>query len=248
MEGRINTPLFLNKSALDVATLPLSEWRQRFPALARAFDYTPLGIDPARYPQRALMYQANESDSAFLRRLLQRHGIAWFFRPGQARGEDDTPLHELVLFDDVMALPANAAGAIRYHRQAATEKKDSIFLLAPASRLTPGRVVRHSWDHETARCDRQEQHTLLDHGELGNDIAAALQDCQIEMPHAGDSWQDFERLTRLRIQHHEFAAAWPSANTTASKATRCSTACPRTSARSSPSACTTRAKTTCPRT
>ncbi|WP_269434508.1 MULTISPECIES: contractile injection system protein, VgrG/Pvc8 family, partial [unclassified Burkholderia] len=45
-----------------------------------------------------------------------------------------------------------------------------------------------------------------DQGESGNDLAKLLTDVAIDIPHAGDSWSDHERLTRARMLAHEFEA------------------------------------------
>lgn len=45
--------------------------------------------------------------------------------------------------------------------------------------------------------------SMLDQGEAGNELAASLEDAQIDIPHAGDSRDDHDRLTRRRMQSHE---------------------------------------------
>lgn len=69
-----------------------------------------------------------------------------------------------------------------------------------------GGVVRTSWDYKAARPHRSESHLSTDQGESGNDLASGLLDTRIEMPHAGDSWADHDRLTGLRLDRHEFDA------------------------------------------
>ena len=203
MEGRRSNRVFLNKSALEVVHIVLKGWRSRFPALAHAFDYTLLNIDESCYPQRAFTFQCHESDADFIRRLLRRNGIAWFFRPGK---DSDTPAHELVLFDDAWRLPENSAGPVRYHRRDGTEPRDTISLLAPTHQLVSAAVARSSYDHESARVDLACDSSAIDQGVRGNELAAALQDARIELPHAGDSWKDHQRLTRLDIRRHEARA------------------------------------------
>jgi uncharacterized protein involved in type VI secretion and phage assembly len=46
----------------------------------------------------------------------------------------------------------------------------------------------------------------LDQGDAGNDLAHLLTDVAIDIPHAGDSWNDHERLTRARMLAHQFEA------------------------------------------
>lgn len=205
MEGRRSNRVFLDKSAPDIARIVLDGWRSRHPAVAHAFDYVLLDLDSHAYPPRAFTFQAHQSDADFLRSLLRRHGIAWFFRPGQD-GDNATPAQQLVLFDNARNLPENSAGPIRYHRRSGTEARDTIDLLAPAHTLVSGAVVRSSYDHETAQVDVARDATSLDQGQRGNDLAAALQDARIELPHAGDTWEDHQRLTGLAMKRHEFRA------------------------------------------
>ena len=198
MDGRRSNRVFLNKSAPDIARIVLDGWRSRYPALAEAFDYLLLDIDEAQYPPRALTFQAHQSDSEFLRMLFKRNGISWFFRPGQ-----DALTQELVLFDNARQLPANSAGTINYHRRDGTEPFDTISLLAPTHTLVGGQVTRSSWDHETSEVDTATETIMVDQGERGNGVASALVDARIELPHAGDTSGDHQRLTLVDMQRQE---------------------------------------------
>ncbi len=88
MARRINSRIFRKKNDPAIIQLLLAEWRQRSPALAASFDFVVHGLNTERYPERELTHQVNESDAAFVKRLLKRSGISWFFRPGQ---DGDTP-------------------------------------------------------------------------------------------------------------------------------------------------------------
>ncbi|NML14924.1 type VI secretion system Vgr family protein [Azohydromonas caseinilytica] len=200
MEQRRGNRVFLDKSVPEIARLVLEGWQRRCPALARCFDWTLL-LDEARYPRRACTLQLHQSDADFLRGLLAREGIGWFFRPG-ADGHGATPRQELVLFDDAGRLPANAAGPLRYHHSRGTEQRDSIELLVPTHELVAGSVRRASWDHEMARVDIAGAEGGVDQGAAGNALAAALHDARIELPHAGADLADFDRLTRVALHRH----------------------------------------------
>ncbi len=212
MEQRRSNRVFLNKSAPEIARIVLDGWRKRFPAIAHAFDYLLLGLDESRYPPRAMTFQAHQSDADFLRNLFKRHGIAWFFRAapdnhGAPSLANSPPAQQLVLFDDARQLPENRAGTLKFHRRDGTEPRDTIGLLAPAHELVSGAVSRSSWDHEASRMDLTRDVSAIDQGTRGNELASALVDARIELPHAGDSWADHQRLTRLAMQRHEFRAS-----------------------------------------
>jgi type VI secretion system secreted protein VgrG len=149
---------------------------------------------------RELIFQFHESDADFIRRLCRRDGIAWFTaagKHGQApsdSGSSDTPVHTLVLFDDSMKLPESAAGTIRYHRDAATEERDSVTLWSASQQLVPGNVQRASWDYKTGTMAQASESNIVDQGPTGNDLSQLLSDSVIDVPHAGDSWSDYDRL------------------------------------------------------
>ncbi|KVN98004.1 type IV secretion protein Rhs, partial [Burkholderia ubonensis] len=87
-----------------------------------------------------------------------------------------------------------------------TEERDTVTLFALHARLVPGAASRPSWDYKKARIDESTVLGGVDQGEAGNDLATLLTDVAIDIPHAGDSWDDHERLTRARMLAHQFEA------------------------------------------
>ncbi|WP_322402762.1 type VI secretion system Vgr family protein [Massilia luteola] len=201
-----NTRVFRNASEADITDIVLKEFRQANPVAARAFAYD-LGSLKS-YPQREFTMQYNESTGAFLRRLWKRRGISWFIQPGAAseRGSDDTPLHTLVLFDDAMALKRNAGGAVRFHRDDATEARDVITAWHAVRTLTPGKIGRQSWDYASSGPTTTQESGMHDQGDLGNRFAASLDDYLVDAPHVGDNDADYRSLGVARIQRHEYEA------------------------------------------
>lgn len=208
MEGRINTRVFRGASEIDITNKILREWQQTNTVLARSFDFTLLQMKT--YPAREFTMQYNESDAAFLRRLWKRRGLAWFFQAGNASESDssDIPGHTLVLFDNTQSLNQNEAGTVRYHRDGGTEVRDSITAWHAVRSLTPGRVTRQSWEYLQGASSAGEETSRNNQGALGNQFAASLDDCLVDVPHAGDSARDYSSLTTLRMQRHEYAAKY----------------------------------------
>ncbi|KVQ40974.1 type VI secretion system tip protein VgrG [Burkholderia cepacia] len=211
MDKRTNSRVFRKQSVVDVLTVMFNEWRQRSPALARAFEFDLSFLNRDRYPARELTRQVNESDAAFVRRLLRREGISIFVKAGPAKGgsssEDDTPVHTLVCCDNPDSLQEGPAGTVRLHpRDAGTEERDTVTLFALHARLVPGAASRPSWDYKKARIDESTVAGEVDQGDAGNDLAKLLTDVAIDVPHAGDSWDDHDRLTRSRMLAHQFEA------------------------------------------
>jgi type VI secretion system secreted protein VgrG len=213
MEKRVNSRVFRGQNELQIVQVLFDEWRQSSSVLASAFEYEldPL-FDPRQFPPREQTMQYNESDAAFVRRLLRRRGVAWTFRPGHARtGAPDSeraasPAHTLVLFNDPDALPRNSAGTVRYHQGGATEERDTIVSWCAARRLQAGSTTRHSWDYRNplgTQFMTATAHGMADQGSQGNALAASLDDYQVEMPHAGNDVEDHWRLGQLRMNRHE---------------------------------------------
>lgn len=216
MEKRVNSRIFRQMNELEIVQVLFDEWRHANTTLAGAFEYEldPL-LDVERYPRREQSMQYNESDAAFVRRLLARRGISWVVRAGRSRtsavdaAHDRIPAHTLVLFADAANLPQNAAGTVRYHRGGATEQRDTITSWGGARSLQPGSTTRHSWDYKNpggAHFMAATSRTTSDQGGWGSGFAASLDDYLVEAPHAGSDFEDGWRLGQLRMQRHEFDA------------------------------------------
>ncbi|MFC4931370.1 type VI secretion system Vgr family protein [Massilia sp. GCM10023247] len=216
MEKRVNSRIFRQLNELDIVQVLFDEWRHANTVLAGAFEYEldPL-LDAERYPRREQTMQYNESDAAFVRRLLRRRGISWTVRAGRSRtssvdaAHDRVPAHTLVLFADAANLPENTAGTVRYHRDDATEQRDTITSWGGARSLQPGSTTRHSWDYKNpggAHFMAASARTGSDQGGWGSGFAASLDDYLVEAPHAGNDFEDHWRLGQLRMQRHELEA------------------------------------------
>lgn len=205
MEYRTNTRVFRNKNELDITQVILREWRQKNSVLAKAFDVDWSHIKGA-YPTREFTMQHNESDAAFLRRLWKRRGIAWFIRPSQTSQSQSQkiPGHALVLFDDAYTLPKNAAGTVRYHRDGSTEDSDTVTAWSPVRTLKPGNLSRQSWDYKPTRSMIINAPSRINQGTMGNQFAVSLDDYLVDVPHAGNDYNDYRQLGEMRMRRHEY--------------------------------------------
>ena len=97
MDKRINTRVFRNRDEVEIVQTILDEWRLGNRVLAVSFKHE-LGdfFDTISYPKREFTMQHNESDGAFIRRLLKRRGIAWYFRADHGQ---KTLFHTMVLLN-----------------------------------------------------------------------------------------------------------------------------------------------------
>ncbi|HWW68815.1 MAG TPA: type VI secretion system Vgr family protein, partial [Duganella sp.] len=102
LEKRINTRVFRQMDEVEIVRQILREWRQKSSTLGVCFrDEVDEVFHLRKYPQREFTMQHNESDAAFIRRLLKRSGIGWYVR---AEAKGDGPMHTLVLFNDAESL------------------------------------------------------------------------------------------------------------------------------------------------
>jgi type VI secretion system secreted protein VgrG len=217
MEQRVNTRVFRKSSWPQIVAMLLKEWSQLDGALVGNFDYEfAPGFRLDRYPEREQTIQFNESDAVFVRRLLARSGIAWYFRPGrnrvwrqENRTTEATPAHTLVLFDDQCELTRNAASVVRYHRDDATEERDSVTSWRAVRKLQSGSANIFSWDYkQPGNVPRMlaEIPSRADQGETGNDLAGGLEEFIVESPHVGADDQDLHRIGLLRMLRKELEA------------------------------------------
>jgi len=207
MGQRINTRVFRGMNEVDIAAALVREWRGVNPILAKTFEIDTSGLT-GTYPAREFTMQHNESDAAFLARLWKRRGIAWFIRFNQATQSTGSagPSHTLVLFDSPEVLTQNAAGTVRFHRDAATEARDGVTNWSGIRTLKTGSITRQCWDYRQGRMMSVQAPSTMQQGEAGNQFAFSLDDYQIEAPHMGDDGDDYRRLGELRIQRHEYEA------------------------------------------
>lgn len=215
MDATRTTRVFRDKSELEIIELILKEWQRNNPVIASTFDFDiHSGLLNRKLPKRALTMQLNESDASFVRRLMQRRGIAWFFRPGrtdrqsQAGGDVAGIGHSLVLFDDDRELAHNAAGTIRFHRDGATEERDAITLWSAERTLVPGHTSLHSWDYLNPGKGGSTTSSPLrvNQGKTGNALAANLEQYQVTAPHLGDNRLDLLAISDALVAYHEFVA------------------------------------------
>ena len=203
MEKRNNTRVFRNKNEVEIAQVILDEWLQTNPIIGTCFHYAmdeSFRVDA--YPQREFTMQYNESDAAFIRRLLKRRGIAWYFRADKS----NVPSHTMVLFSNSDTLPPNAAGIVRYHRDAATEERDAITSWCAVRTLQPGSVSRFSWNYKNPLSSEFMTTRIggrSDQGPNGNEMSASLDDYLVLSPHAGDDHDDLCQLGQLAMHRHD---------------------------------------------
>jgi type VI secretion system VgrG family protein len=105
--------------------------------------------DRSAYLKRSLTSQYQESDFAFVERLLAEEGLFYWFEHAGDAASPTLGSHTLVLADSNEAFKAGDAITVRYHRSDATERDDTIQHWAPVRRWQTGQVARASWDYRS---------------------------------------------------------------------------------------------------
>lgn len=215
----VGTRVFRDQTELDVVQTVLSEARRANPGLAATFEFeVETALSLREYPVRRQIVQYNEGTGGFVRRLLRRCGISWFFQPGRpadaptpntAGAVPSVPVHTMVLFQDARRLKQSSAGTIRFHRDSATEERDSITAFGAVRTLRPGRVSRHSWDYANPRGTdfmSVSVASAADQGVKGSKMAATLDQYIVEAPHIRDTYDDLDALARQALARSDFEA------------------------------------------
>ncbi|MYM41256.1 type VI secretion system Vgr family protein [Duganella qianjiadongensis] len=217
MEHRLNTRVFRNMNELDIISTLVNEWQQKMSVMRSSFALQIDSVLASRdHPAREFTFQHNESDAGFIRRLMKRRGIAWFFQSGQGNAElpahrrsTDTPMHTLLLFDASMRLPRNEAGSVAFQRDLATMESDAITGWSAVRTLQSAQVQNFSWDYlQPAARDamRSTAASTRDQGELGSRLADELLSHLVLAPHSGDDKADLDSQTTARLDSHDYAA------------------------------------------
>lgn len=146
--------------------------------------------DRSIYKKRSVTSQYQESDFAFVARLLAEEGVFYWFEHKGDTASATLGSHTLVLADANQAFHAGDAMAIRYHRSNTTEQADTIQRWEPERRWQTGQIKRASWDYRTRG--------LRPAGASAIGVAAPATDDDVSGPYA---WRDAAQ-GEYRAQQH----------------------------------------------
>ncbi|WP_342594785.1 type VI secretion system tip protein TssI/VgrG [Salinicola lusitanus] len=152
------------------------------------------------YPARSYCVQYRESDLNFVSRLCEEEGL--FYYAEFAGEDDDYAGHRIVITDDVDTTQPVSPQAIRFHRQAATEREDALTQWGGVRSQQPTRVSVGTFDYkQPSLTKRTGLDTLSDQGNLPQ---TELYDYAGEYYYHG--YARGERLTENRLEAHESRA------------------------------------------
>ncbi len=149
---------------------------------------------------RSYCVQYNESDYAFVSRLLAEEGLGW-----RVEADKDAPgAHRIVLFADSRSLPedvlsqsANGGRGIRYHRADSQEDQDVILAFGQHRRLLSSVVTHLAYDYKAKKSNAASVPTAKPYA---GDHAPRLESYDDSGPYAFANSAEAERYGRLAIE------------------------------------------------
>ncbi|MGY0557401.1 type VI secretion system Vgr family protein [Lysobacter sp. A421] len=147
--------------------------------------------DRDAYRKRSLTTQYEESDLAFIERVLADEGLYYWFEHSGGADDESPGAHALVLADHNDAFVD--LGDVRFHRSDVTERDDAVQHFAATRRWQTGRLQRASWDYR--RFDSRA--TEVDADAPGTVIAT---DSDTAGPYAWSDRASGERFARQQLE------------------------------------------------
>nr|WP_199066565.1 type VI secretion system Vgr family protein [Chromobacterium sp. ASV5] len=199
LRHRRTSRVFQDMTVPDIIRQIISEHQAANPAFARVQT---LDVQIKDATQRSYCLQYRESDFSFIVRLMHEEGFAWRFQ----HIDGDSPQVQLVVFDDVFALPASPLERVRFHRADATEEEDGLTGWQAARQIVPGGVALATFDYQATSTSQTQDESQISQGKDGQVLQASL--TQYEAPglyYASDADQ-LSRYAQLRQQAHDLQA------------------------------------------
>lgn len=148
--------------------------------------------DPSVYPRRSLSVQYNESDLAYVHRLLREEGLFYWWEHDGADGKGS---HTLVIADHNGAFKANAQSRVRFTQAGAVLKEDSLTQVQTHARVRTASLELASGDYRTLQLRPQQQSGQNVPANLGHLSAA-----DVPGAYAYEDSAQGERLLKRQIE------------------------------------------------
>jgi type VI secretion system secreted protein VgrG len=144
---RRNSRVFMNKSVLDIIEVIFKEWQNKSPLFASSLQLDTSGLTKT-YDVRPFSMQSNESDYAYLTRIMREESINWLVDEASylvASNSQSIEAQKLRLIDDNAQFQSLERRTIRYHRSNASEQYDSITSFIAQRQLQPTAIHVQRW-------------------------------------------------------------------------------------------------------
>lgn len=186
--------VFQEKSVIDIVETVFADYRDV--AAWQWSDEVAAFLADTR--PRSYCVQYNESDYAFVSRLLAEEGLGW-------RVESDAKApgcHRVVLFADSRSQPedllsAAAPAGIRFHRADSQEEQDAVVAFGEHRRLLAAKVTHLAFDYKAKKAVTASVPTALDFAGANAPRLESYDDCG---PYAFANAAEAERYGRLAME------------------------------------------------
>ncbi|WP_334223831.1 type VI secretion system Vgr family protein [Thiosocius teredinicola] len=159
LNHRRDSVIYQDRTVFDIVEQVLGSWQQA----KLVPDWRWEIADRELYPTRSITTQYQETDLAFVRRLLVEEGLfCWFEHTG-----DDSDVfgkHTLVIADHNEAFVDNIQPAFRFTQPGATLSEDSLDRWHGSRRLDSSITTSASWDYRTLDTRPQSAPSRIDNG------------------------------------------------------------------------------------
>ncbi|MBJ8504385.1 type VI secretion system tip protein VgrG [Acinetobacter seifertii] len=148
---RRNSRVFMNKSVVDIIEVIFKEWQSKSPLFASSLQLDTSGLTKT-YDIRPFSMQSNESDYAYLTRIMREESINWLVDEASylvASNSQNIEAQKLRLIDDNAQFQTLKRRTIRYHRSNATEQYDSITSFIAQRQLQPTAIHVQRWQADS---------------------------------------------------------------------------------------------------
>lgn len=198
--GRRRTSrIFQDQSVPQIVAAVLDEHRQRNVTIAASFSHE--SELQREYPVRSYCVQFNESDHAFIDRLLAEEGITYYFTFSR---QSDAVSHQLVLTEKVLR-GCESPQAVHFRTQADAVGTQEQWLTRweAQQQLAGSRVSLSSHDYQPAQRLQGQDENYQGQGEYGRQAVASLTDYRSLAPYYADNERELSTYARLRMQAEE---------------------------------------------
>ncbi|MCU4368279.1 type VI secretion system Vgr family protein [Acinetobacter courvalinii] len=148
---RRNSRVFMNKSVVEICEIIFKEWQSKSALFATSLKLDSSGLSKT-YDIRPFSMQSNESDYAYLTRLLREESINFLIDESDyivSSNSQSIEPQKFRLIDDNAQFKALERRSIRYHRSNATEQADSITSFIAQRQLQSTAIYVQRWQADS---------------------------------------------------------------------------------------------------
>lgn len=167
---RCNSRVFMNKNVVEIIEVIFKEWQSKSALFASSLKLDTSGLTKT-YDIRPFSMQSNESDYAYLTRLMREESINWLIDEASyivSSNGQSIEAQKLRLVDDNAQLKAIERRSIRYHRSNATEQYDSITSFIAQRSLQPTAIHVQRWQADSLSQEDASGSVLSTHKHSSN--------------------------------------------------------------------------------